>query len=88
MLSDLAILDRVINSGRGGFPPDLARQVLKFAFPAKDRRRYERLSYKAQNGTLIAKERAELEDYLNVNDLLMVLKAKADASLRDESPAA
>jgi len=50
------------------------RQVLKFTFPLKDRCRYEKLSYKAQNGTLTAKERADLEDYLNVNDLLMVLK--------------
>lgn len=88
MLSDPAILDRVINSRGGHFPPDLARQVLKFTFPAKDRNRYEKLSYKAQNGTLTAKERADLEDYLNVNDLLMALKAKAEASLRDESPAA
>ena len=50
------------------------RQVLKFTFPLKDRCRYEKLSYKAQNGTLTAKERADLEDHLNVNDLLMVLK--------------
>ena len=88
MLSNPAILDRVINSGRGDFPPDLAKQVLEFAFPPKERHRYEKLSDKAQNGTLTAKERADLEDYLNVNDLLMVLKAKAEASLRDESPAA
>ena len=88
MLSDPAILDRVIDSKRGDFPAEVARQVLKFAFPPKDRARYEKLSYKAQDGTLTVKERAELEDYLNVNDLLIVLKAKAEASLRNESPAA
>lgn len=88
MLSDPAILDRVINSSQGGFPPALARQVLRFGFPLKDRQRYKRLSQKAQNGTLTAKERAALEDYVNVNDLLMILKAKAEASLGDESPAA
>src|ERR1700683_4366228 len=59
MLSDPAILDRVINSKRGDFSPDVARQVLKFAFPRKDRARYERLSYKAQDGTLTKKERTE-----------------------------
>ena len=88
MLSDPAILDRVIDSKRGDFPPAVARQILKFAFPPKDRARYEKLSYKAQDGKLTEKERAELEDYLNVNDLLIVLKAKAEASLRNESPAA
>ena len=88
VLTDPAILDRVIDSKRGDFTPDLARQVLKFAFPTKDLARYEKLSYKAQIGKLTAKERAALEDYLNVNDLLMILKAKAEASLRNQSPAA
>src|SRR5665213_2666696 len=88
MLKDPTILDRVIVSKRGDFPPDVAREVHKFAFPPRDRARYEKLSYKAQDGSLTEKERADLEDYLNVNDLLIVLKAKAEASLRDESPAA
>ena len=77
-----------MDSTRGNFPPDVARAVLKFAFPPKDRARYEKLSYKAQDGTLTEKERAQLEDYVNVNDLLIVLKAKAEASLLNESPAA
>jgi hypothetical protein len=88
MLSDPAILERVIDPEHGDFPPEVARQVLKFAFPPKDRARYEKLSYKAQDGELSAKERAELQDYLNVNDLLIILKAKAEVSLRDKSPAA
>jgi hypothetical protein len=88
MLSDPAILERVIDPEHGDFPPEVARQVLKFAFPPKDRARYEKLSYKAQDGDLSTKERAELQDYLNVNDLLIILKAKAEVSLRDKSPAA
>ena len=88
MLTDPAILERVIDPKRGDFPVDLARRVLKFTFPAKDRARYEKLSYKAQDGKLSVSERAELEDYLNVNDLLIILKAKAEASLRRKNPAA
>jgi hypothetical protein len=88
MLSDLAILERVINAKSGDFPVALARQVLKFSFPPKDRARYEKLSYKAQTGKLTAAERARLEDYLNINDLLMILKAKAEASLHRRVPAA
>jgi hypothetical protein len=80
MLGDPAILERVINSKRGGFPPDLARQVLGFTFPPKDRQRYKTLSREAQNVKLTAKERAGLEDYLNVNDLIgshSLLRAEA-----------
>ena len=88
MLTNPAILERVIDPERGDFPIDFARQVLKFAFPPKDRARYEALSYKAQDGELSAAEKAELEDYLNVNDLLMILKAKAESSLREQNPAA
>lgn len=88
MLTNPAILERVIDPDCGDFPIDFARQVLKFAFPAKDRARYEVLSYKAQDGKLSAAERAELEDYLNVDDLLMILKAKAEASLHEQNSAA
>ncbi|HET6251003.1 MAG TPA: hypothetical protein VFE47_25160 [Tepidisphaeraceae bacterium] len=88
MLRDTAILDRVIASDRIAFPRAVARQILKFGFPAKDIARYKKLSYKAQQGSLTPKERGELEDYVNVGDLLMVMKAKAEASLRKESPAA
>ena len=87
MLSDPAILDRAMNS-KQGFPPGVAREFLKFAFPTEDLARYEKLSRKAQDDTLTKKERAELEDCLNVNDLLMILKAKAEISLRKKGSAA
>lgn len=88
MLSDTAILERVIAPKRGSFSREVAQEVLKFSFPPKDRQRYKRLSEKAQAGILSAKERAELENYLNVNDLLTLLKAKAEVSLRKKGPAA
>jgi hypothetical protein len=47
--------------------------------------RYLELSDKAQQGTLTAAERGELEDYLDVDDLLMMLQAKARASLAPEN---
>jgi hypothetical protein len=45
------------------------------------------LSAKAQRGKLSASEQAQLNDYLNFNDFLMILKAKAEASLQHD-PAA
>ena len=88
MLTHPGILERVIDPQRGDFPAEVARQVLKFDFPPADHARYEELSAKAQAGALSGQERMELEDYLNVNDFLMMLRAKAQASLRAHGSAA
>jgi len=82
MVSRPAILERVLGLNRTDFSPAVAREILKFSFPPEDRDRYQELSAKAQEGALSAAERSELEDYLNVDDLLIMLKAKAEASLR------
>ena len=82
MVSHPAILERVLGLNRADFPAEVAREILKFSFPPEDRDRYRDLSAKAQDGVLNDEERSELEDYLNVDDLLIMLKAKAEASLR------
>lgn len=83
-----ALLDRVIKPQLGGFSEEFARQVLAFDFPPADLDRYKALSEKAQDGTLSSEERADLEKYLDVNDFLIAMKAKAKASLRKQNPAA
>jgi hypothetical protein len=88
MLNHPAILERVIDPQRGDFPADLAQRVLMFTFAPQDRERYLELSARAQSDTLTADERGELGDYLNVNDFLMILKAKAHASLNSQTSAA
>jgi hypothetical protein len=88
MLTEPAILERVLNPDRGDFPPELARHILRLDFPEPDHARYAELSAKAQEGTLTSDERAQLEDYLNVNDFLTIMKAKAEASLRRPTSAA
>jgi hypothetical protein len=75
MLSPPAILERVINPQRGGFSAELARHILELDFPTSDHARYAELSEKAQEGSLTEEERSELEDYLNVNDFLTIIKA-------------
>ncbi len=88
MLNHPDILDRVIRPDCGSFPLELARQILTFDFPKPDHDRYAELSAKAGDGRLSADERGELEDYLNINDFLTIIKAKAQASLEHQSPAA
>jgi hypothetical protein len=81
MVTHLPILERVIRPSRGDWPAEVARQFLRFDFTEDDRLRYLELSDKAQQGTLTAAEKVELEEYLDVDDLLMMLQAKARASL-------
>ena len=88
MLTHPSILERVIKPDRGDFTPELARQVLAFDFPLADHQRYAELSAKASEGSLSAEDRGELEDYLNINDFLTIINAKAQASLGRQNPAA
>lgn len=88
MLTHPELLDRVFRPSAGTFPEELARHILDIKFPADDHDRYEMLSSKAQEGTLSSDEQAELDDYLNLNDFLIILKTKAEASLQKEKPAA
>jgi hypothetical protein len=83
-----AILERVISPQSGGMSADLAQHVLGLGFPEPDHTRYKELSAKAQEGTLTAIERSELEEYLDALDFLAILKSKARVSLRQHHPAA
>jgi hypothetical protein len=87
MASDTTILERVIKPERAGLSPELARHLLALDFPPADHARYQELSAKASKGTLSDAERAELEEYLDVNDFLTIIKAQAAASLRHRDPA-
>jgi hypothetical protein len=82
-----AILGRLLQPHKAGFSPEAARDILAMTFRPRDRRRVDALSAKAREGTLSAAERAELEEYLRVADLLAMLKAKARLSLRDDGAA-
>jgi len=88
MLSHPELLDRVFEPSAGTFPKELARQILTVRFPDADHARYEELSAKAQTGELTQDEQDVLDDYLNLNDFLVILKTKAAASLKHNGSAA
>lgn len=88
MLSEQNLLERVVNPKRGGFSPELAEQILSLDFPPADHKRCAKLSAKAQKGTLTKAESAQLQTYLNLNDFLMFMKARARISLLKRNPAA
>jgi hypothetical protein len=88
-MSSLKLLDRVLDPLAGSMSRKFARAVLDLEFTKRDHARVESLSYKAQEGKLTPKEEAELDWYLEVNSLLIIMRAKAREALRQRrSPAA
>jgi hypothetical protein len=88
MVARADILKRVIAPERGGFLPEHAQYVLSLGFSAEEQSRYLELSAKAQEGALTEDEQAELDEFLSVNALLMILQSKARVSLKQHNPAA
>lgn len=71
------ILRKVFDmSGRGMSRP-LAESILGLDFPEADATRPGELNAKANNGALTEDERAELEAYINIGDLLAYWQSKA-----------
>lgn len=77
-----AIWGRVVKPKRGTLAPEAARAILKLDFEPRDRRRVDLLSSKAAEGELSDDERAELNEYIRVNNELMILQSKAPLSLQ------
>jgi hypothetical protein len=80
-----AIWSRIVKPERGTLTPELAHAILELDFDAEDHDRVNRLSTRAQEGLLPPQERAELEEYIRVNNELMVLQSKARLSLKRTS---
>ena len=87
MSSRLRILGHVIRPAEGDLSGELARYLLSLDFPASDHARFAELSDRAQQGILSPEERAELEEYLEVNDFLTIVQSKARTSLSSSSAA-
>lgn len=75
------ILKRVIDPERRSMSPELAQFVLDLDFPPADHARFEELSAKAQERELAAPEAEELDGYLHIDNLLAMLRLKAEKSL-------
>jgi hypothetical protein len=88
MAAKTDIFGSIIGPERGNLSPEHARYILTLGFSKAEQTRCQKLSYKAQDGTLTPKEQHELDRLLMANSFLIVLKSKARQSLRRRSPAA
>jgi hypothetical protein len=69
-------------------PEELARHLLSFEIPQAAQDRYEALSIKANRGTATPDELSALDEFIELVDLLAIIRAKAEASLQPQHPAA
>ena len=71
-------------AGRDSLSPESARYLLRVGFQPWQHERVAELSDKANDGTLTATERAELDGYSHVGLMLTRLKARARRTLDAE----
>jgi hypothetical protein len=88
MVTTPDLWERIIKPLEGDLSPDHARYILSLAFTPEEKARYEDLAYKNQGPDITSDERRELEDFVNVNMFMMLLKAKARLSLKRQGSAA
>lgn len=79
-LSDLLV--RVIEPDRQELSHELAEYLSRLHFPPQDQQRLKELAEKQRQGTLSEAEEMEMDSYIQVADLVEVLKAKALTSLK------
>jgi hypothetical protein len=88
MLSTPSVLERVIQSRRENLSAEVAKFILSLSISPSDQLKSRELSEKAQLGALTDVEKAELDDLLTTNDVLMILKSSARVMLKQAPPSA
>ncbi|MEZ6063977.1 MAG: hypothetical protein R3C19_26835 [Planctomycetaceae bacterium] len=75
--SEAAIFSRLIEAQAEPLSPELAGHILSLQLSPQDERRLDELLPKAQDGTLTAEEKDELESLNHIADLLSLWQSRA-----------
>ena len=84
---ETSILLRLFQSAMHDLDPSAARAMLRLKFDPADVKRVDKLSALARKGALSKAEERELDHYLAVNNLLILIHSKARQSLKKAPPA-
>jgi hypothetical protein len=76
------VLSRALQSKGGDVPPEGARFILDLGIGEDIKKRTLSLLAKQQKGRITAEEMEELESYVQADNMLSVLKARAILALR------
>ncbi|HYI94643.1 MAG TPA: hypothetical protein VEX68_13945 [Bryobacteraceae bacterium] len=79
--SEAAILARLIQVRQENLSREAAEYLLSLQFEDRDVTRMNSLAQLARRGNLSEDERAELDSYLHVSNLLAIMQSKARRSL-------
>lgn len=77
------VLSRALEVKGGEVPPEGARFILNLGIREQDKQRTLDLLTRQQEGRITAEERAELDSYIQADNVLSILKAKALLALKN-----
>jgi len=80
--TDVALLGRLLHLDKPTLTSEAARSILALDFGQADRERMHQLALKAQEGSLTAEEKVEINHYERIGHLLSMMKSKARKSLK------
>jgi hypothetical protein len=80
--SEAGILLRMFKSAMNDLDPRAARAMLRLKFSQSDLKRVEKLVRLSRDGALSENQKQELDRYLTVNNLLILIHSKARRSLK------
>jgi len=77
-----AMLEQIAGLDAKSISPETARHLLDLSFSPSHQAQVDALSQKARAGSLIPAERAELDEFIRVADLLAILQSRARQALK------
>jgi hypothetical protein len=80
-MSDVALLDQLLDPFTQCLDAESARRVIEFGIAPEVQQRVSALAEKANDGVLTQDERTDYEALINAADFIAILKLKAQRSL-------
>jgi hypothetical protein len=77
-----AMLEQIASLDAKSISPETARQLLDLYFSRSHQEQVDALSQKARKGSLTPAERAELDEFIRMADLLAILQSRARQALK------
>jgi hypothetical protein len=77
-----AMLEQIAGLDAKSISPETARHLLELSFSRSHQKQVDVLSQKARTGALTPAERAELDEFIRVADLLAILQSRARQALK------
>ena len=78
----MAMLEQIADIDAKSVSPETARHLLKLSFSKTQQKQVDTLSQKAREGSLTLAERAELDEFIRLADLLAILQSRARQALK------